>query len=218
MQRTLTTLFALMLFTIMGLSAAYAQTAPFSFGLEGSLSRGTGDFGDAVELGQQFGVVLERQVSPTTAIGFSLGRHGWDANSDFNYALSVVLSSLIDPTFDPFFDPPLVDASARYEATEYTGHVRLFMANESSGMRPYLEGGIGGYSMKVKVALAGIGEEDESYNLLGINLGGGVDFPVGTNTTLAIGAKYHYIASEDDLGANTTALALGARLSFGFGR
>ncbi|MEY4070437.1 MAG: hypothetical protein RL721_1051 [Candidatus Eisenbacteria bacterium] len=216
MSAFLKTMLVLLLCT--AFSNAHAQSAPFTFGIEGSISRGAGDFGDAVELGQQFGITLERQVSPNAAIGFSVGRHGWDANSEFNYALSALLSSLIDPTFDPFFDPLLVNATARYEATEYTGHVRVLLSNAPSGMRPYLQGGVGGYAVKTRVEIAGIGEEDDSQNVLGFNIGGGVDFPLNPNAMFGVVTRFHYLASEDKVGVNANSLSFGARLSFGFGR
>jgi opacity protein-like surface antigen len=137
-----------------------ADMRPMRFGVQGGVSMPTGDFGDLANMGFIVGGLLD--VKPASMpVGFRF---------NVDYQRWGVDSEIADGNFS---------------SMSGTGAV-MFTVPTTGGISPYLLGGVGMY----RFDCSGDDLECEAENEFGFNLGGGLNFGLGTLDT-GVEVRYH---------------------------
>jgi opacity protein-like surface antigen len=156
----------------LSLVAAPTAHAQVGFGVSAGLSMPTGDLGDIAKSGYSVNGLLGVTM-PMSPLGFraEVGYNSWDGKDLLDGA---TLSSLSG-----------------------TGNIVL----QVPGMivaKPYLIAGLGAHRLKFDAG--GSGEDNESDTKLGWNVGGGLNFGLGTLSTMI---EARYVSVNTDNGSTT---------------
>lgn len=179
------------------LCAAAAHAAPITYGLGGGLAFPTGDAGDVIKMGYNANVYGDYWLSPKTAIGVDIDGNFFSGKDD-------AVDALKSATYP--------DPSISFNTTGFNAHVIYAFPMQGSKMEPWLRGGLGFYTSKLKIKDAGpTFDSDQSNTDFGFHLGGGLDWAVGNGMKAGLDAKYTSVMTEDE---STNFYSIGLHLTF----
>ncbi len=165
--------------------AAEAQTAPttpFSVEVRGGIALPTGDLGDIAETGYDFGANAAFGFSPNAAVyaGYTFNSFGADGLDDVDLQIK-----------------------------GFNGGVRLGVPVAVAGLAPYLKGGAVYYQGEISGDDDIVGDDNESDNEWGFEVGGGVAVPLGMRGSFTPEVRYTDVGGDID--ANFVTVDVGLR-------
>ena len=154
----------------------------WTFGIQGGMSKPTGDYGNLANSGWNFGGQADYWMNPQWAFGGDVAYHANTAADAVNAAL------VADPLFGP-------GTEMKFNTIQYGVHTTYMFPVQSGSTFPYLQGGMGGYNVKSTIS-GGLLPSDVSQSKLGFNMGAGIDFRATPVVNLGINGTYHYITAD----------------------
>src|SRR5258706_7530415 len=110
----------------------------WTFGIQGGMSKPTGDFGDLATNGWNFGGQADYRINSQWGFGGDVAYHANNASDAVNAALVA----------DPFFGP---GSEMKFNMIQYGVHATYMIPTQGGTTFPYLQGGMGGYNVKSKI-------------------------------------------------------------------
>jgi len=169
------------------MSSSSTSSGNWTFGIQGGASVPTSDYGSDFSAGWNIGGQADYWLNPQWGLGVDAGYHSTNAKDEFN-----------NTTFGSTTTP----ADGKTDFLQYGVHAVYMIPMQGAQVHPYLQGGVGGYNVKIKVdnATKPTTESiDESKNKFGFNVGAGVDFHATNVVNLGINGTYHYVSGTDDI-------------------
>ncbi len=136
--------------------------------LHGGVSFPTGNFGDAFQTGFGGGGSIGYGVSPHVLLSWGLAYHHFDDEELDNLDISV---------------------------TPITMGVDYKIPSRR-GLAPWVGGGIGAYRVNAEEDLGGGATLSFDETNFGLNVGGGIGFPVSRTAVVGTGIKFHYVGGD----------------------
>ena len=161
---------------------AVSTPGNWTLGIQGGMSKPTGDYGTVANSGWNFGGQADYAMNAQWGLGGDLAYHA-------NTASDVVNAALVA---DPFFGP---GTEMKFSTIQYGVHTTFKIPTQGSNMFPYLQLGMGGYNVKSTIS-GGLLPGDISQSKFGYNMGGGVDFRATPVVNLGINGTYHYVSAD----------------------
>lgn len=162
---------------------AHAQLG-FGIGASAGLTLPSGDLGDLAKSGYNVKILLGGRA-PLTPVGFRI-EGGYDSfEGDGN--------------------------DANFSIRSGTANVVLGVPMGTMGVSPYVIGGVGVYNTKVDGSFTFLGQTintDQSESRFGWNLGGGLEFSLGTLKTF-VEARYHAVSGDKNPDFNHIPISFG---------
>ena len=180
------------------LSVGAANAGSNWIGLAGGAGIPTGDYGDAASPGWHFGVTGTHMMNDQWGIGGDLGYHAWSGSEDINDAM--------EAAFGP-------GSELTWNAIQANVHAVMMFPTQTN-MKPYAKAGLGIYNVTAKLETPA-GDDDTSESKLGFNFGGGMNFMSEGTRRWGIGAAYHIVPAEEDLGSDVNFFSLGINMMWG---
>ncbi len=154
----------------------------WTLGIQGGMSKPTGDYGDLANAGWNFGGQADYWMNPQWGFGGDVAYHANSGSDAVNAALVA----------DPFFGP---GSSMKFSVIQYGVHTTYMFPTQGGSAFPYLQGGMGGYNVKSTID-GGLLPSDVSQSKFGLNFGAGVDFRASPTVNLGVNGTYHYISAD----------------------
>ena len=165
---------------------AFAAPGNWNFGLAGGAYVPMGDFGKVTSTGFSGGVWADYSITTPFAIGPDI-----TYNRDGAKGL---------PSGD----------SGNMSIMNYGVHGRWMFPTQDSPLNPYVNFGVGMYSLRAEVSSGGV-SVSASDNKFGINGGAGLNVWSTPSMTLGLAGSYHDVFTE---GASTSYFNVGLNVSF----
>lgn len=183
---------------LMAATVSAAHAGSNWIGFSGGAGIPTGDYGDAAATGWHLGATGTHMVNDTWGIGADLAYHAWGGSDDLNAAM--------EAAFGP-------GSEISWSAIQADVHGTMMFPTQSN-VKPYAQVGLGLYNVSAKLSSPS-GDDDTSKSKLGFNLGGGMNFSNTGNMRWGVGAGYHIIPAEDDLGSDVNFFSVGVNMLWG---
>lgn len=163
--------------TKMSTSSTTGSKGTWTFGIQGGLSKPTGDYNNEAKSGWNFGGQADYWFNSMWGVGADAAYHANNASDDFNAAL------VADPLFG-------TGTTAKFSVIQYGVHATYMIPMTGSQFAPYLQAGGAGYNIKEKIE-GGLAPGDNSDNKFGFNVGAGVDYHATPTLNVGINGTYH---------------------------
>lgn len=163
-------------------SSTSSSSGNWTFGIQGGLSKPTGDYGDVANSGWNFGGQVDYWMNPQWGLGGDIAYHANNAADAVNAAL------VADPAFGP-------GSEMKFSTMQFGVHTTYMFPTQGGTTFPYLQGGMGEYSVKSTID-GGQLPGSASQSKFGVNVGGGVDFRASPTVNLGVNGTYHYISAD----------------------
>ena len=154
----------------------------WTFGIQGGMSKPTGDFGNVASSGWNFGGQADYWMNSVWGFGGDVAYHANNAADDVNAALVA----------DPFFGP---GTQMKFSTLQFGVHTTYMIPTQGGTTFPYLQAGMGSYNVKTTID-GGLLPGDISQSKFGLNMGAGVDFRATPAMNLGVNGTYHYISAD----------------------